>query len=190
MAKPVVIFGAATLSELVLEILTAQGLKVLGTTADSTPGIVSEEINFLGLYNELKLDLRKVNFCVCIGDNWGRMQVMNRILSMGGQLINAVHPQSHISISSSLGNGNIVFPYSYIGTRVSMGDGNIVFPFVSLTHHTNVDSYAFFAPNSSIGGHSNIGSFAKFGMNSTVLAHSQVPSDTHVMPGDVFGDGA
>jgi acetyltransferase-like isoleucine patch superfamily enzyme len=190
MAKPVIIFGAATLSELVFEILTSQGLKVLGTTADSIPEIDSEQINFLGLFNELKLDMRKINFCVCIGDNRGRMQVMERILSMGGQLINAVHPESHISISSSLGNGNIIFPYSYIGTRVSLGDGNIVFPFVSLTHHTNVDNYAFFAPNTSVGGHSKIGSFAKFGMNSTVLAHSQVPSDTHLMPGDVFGGGA
>jgi acetyltransferase-like isoleucine patch superfamily enzyme len=185
--KPVVIFGAATLSELVFEILTEQNRKVLGTTADLIPTGVSEQSNFLGVFSELKLDLQKVDFCVCIGDNRGRMQVMNRILSMGGELTNAIHPQSYISNSSNIGNGNIFFPFSYVGSKVSMGNGNVVFPFTSLTHHTNVDNHVFFAPNSSIGGHSDIGSFAKFGMNSTVPANSQVPSDTHVLPGHVFG---
>ncbi len=187
MDKPVVIFGAATLSELVFEILTAQNRKVLGTTADLIPTVVSKQCDFLGLFSEIQLDLEKVDFCVCIGDNRGRMQVMNRILSMGGKLTNAIHPQSFISNSSIIGNGNIFFPFSYVGSKVLMGNGNVVFPFVSLTHHANVENCVFFAPNSSIGGHSDIGSFAKFGMNSTVPANSQVPSDTHVMPGRVFG---
>jgi UDP-3-O-[3-hydroxymyristoyl] glucosamine N-acyltransferase len=185
--KPVVIFGAATLSELVFEILTAQNRKILGTTADLIPAVFSEQSKFLGLFSELKLDFEKVDFCVCIGDNRGRMQVMNRILSMGGRITNAIHPQSFISNSSNIGYGNIFFPFAYVGSRVSMGNGNVVFPFASVTHHTNIENYVFFAPNSSIGGHSDIGSFAKFGMNATVPANSQVPSDTHVKPGYVFG---
>jgi acetyltransferase-like isoleucine patch superfamily enzyme len=188
MVKPVIVFGAATLSELALEILAAQNREVLGVTADKFPEEAYDGLNFLGLYGELKIDFKNCDFCVCVGDNLGRMEVTNRITTMGGQITNAIHPQSFISQSARIGVGNIIFPSTYIGTQVSIGNGNVIFPFASLTHHSNIGNFTFFAPNSSVGGHSKIENFAKLGMNSTVVAHSFVDSNTHIAPGEVFGE--
>ena len=142
---------------------------------------------FLGTFESLRVEIEANEYVICIGENQGRKMVSQRILQKGGSLTNAIHPKSYISPGSSIGVGNIVFPFAYIGTGISLGNGNIVFPFTSITHHSKVGDFTFMAPNVSIGGHSEIGDLAKFGMGANIVAHSNVPSNYHLLPGQLFG---
>ncbi len=178
------ILGAGTLGEIVLETALRAGISVSGFYDDVTDATMCDGVPVLGHLDDFRSNPAALasGAFVAIGDNEKRRSCAQSLRALGVRFPNVIDPSATISLSATLGEGNLVMPGSYIGTKCIIGFGNLVFPGVSITHHNRVGDYCFFSPNASVGGFTHIGDCCKVGMNCVVLPYRELAPGTEGLP--------
>jgi sugar O-acyltransferase (sialic acid O-acetyltransferase NeuD family) len=179
------IYGASTLSEIVIDILQSIDVKIEGFFDD-----FSDEFSFNGIplvggmddLLELKRNSPEIKLFVAVGDNSNREKIFSTVANNAIIVSNIIHPGAHIESTAELGSGNLIMYGSYIGSKVVIGNGNLIFPGVCITHHNRIGDFNFFSPNVSVGGYTKIASRCKIGMNSVVEPYIEVNSNYYCEP--------
>jgi sugar O-acyltransferase (sialic acid O-acetyltransferase NeuD family) len=66
------------------------------------------------------------NAMVCIGDNEGRLDLIQKLLKVGYKVPVIIHPKASVSKHSNIGAGSVILAGAVINTSASIGKGCII----------------------------------------------------------------
>lgn len=177
MDNPVIIFGANYLGREVKEIFERNGNVVYGFL-DDNKGIHNTEVDnipVLGSTDDdgfLKLIGKKCEAFIAVDDNKFRRNLV-RMLQEDRKMqpVNAIHPDTTLSASATLGHGNL------IDAGVRTGAGSII------GNHCLIHSQVV------VGGESRIGNFVQIGASSTINSGAVIEDEVFIGSGVIVVSG-
>ncbi|MCK8520562.1 acetyltransferase [Aquimarina sp. D1M17] len=91
---------------------------------------------------------------IAIGDNWTRLQMMNKIHSLTPdfEFVTVIHPSAIISPSVQIGKGTIIMASVTINADAKVGSHCILNTGASFGHDSVIEDFASLAPGVTIGG--------------------------------------
>src|SRR5437588_8173180 len=105
------IVGAGGHGAVVLDIVRAAGFHRPVGFIDADPALVGkmiDDVPVLGPFNLIQKLKPTIRYAiVAIGDNRARRSYAGKLAAAGFELVNAIHPRAHVSVSAALGR-NIV----------------------------------------------------------------------------------
>ena len=118
----VVLIGAGGHGRVVLDILRAAEVYRPVGFLDADPQLTGQKVDGLPVLGQLnmlpKLKAQKVKGAIIsIGDNHPRRQYFRKISDQGFDMVNAIHPSSHISATARLGRNVVVAAGAVISTE-------------------------------------------------------------------------
>lgn len=69
---------------------------------------------------------KEVEFIVAFGNNFFRLEWIEKLENHGAKLATLIHPSSYISPTSTINNGTVILPHAIINTDVTIGKGCII----------------------------------------------------------------
>jgi len=189
LARPLrtVLVGAGGHARVVLSILRADPqLTVVGVVAPSL-GLV-RGLPLLGDDDDLaSLPGQGIEAVfVAIGDNGRRMDLFGRCLSLGFEMLNALHPAAVIDLSVHLGRGVAVMPGAVINCDTVIGDAAIVNTRASVDHDCVIGPGSHVGPGANLSGYVVVGAGVLVGIGATVGLGEPIT----IGDGAVIGAGA
>jgi sugar O-acyltransferase (sialic acid O-acetyltransferase NeuD family) len=178
------IFGAGGHGKVVLDIFNAAGIPVDGFI-DSNPR--KPDLFGIPIYPESELDKSaEFRIIVAIGANHSRKKIVNRLRDKyrGAHFINAIHPTSHISKFSNIGEGCVIASGSIVGPGSTLGNHVVVNTGGQVDHDCNLGDFSTVAPGVVLGGTVSVGEGAYVSIGA-VVRHGLTVGD-----GAVVGAGA
>lgn len=172
--KNVVIWGAGGFGQEVLPFLQTVGhYKVVGFI-DTNPSLKGKFINgipVLGDDSILESLVKEDVLCVfiAVGNSSIREPLFKKILDMGLELINIIHPSSVIVPNVSLGRGVVIYPNATINTNVRIGDSVLINSNVSIGHDVEIGDFVNVNPGVNVAGRVKIKKHAFLGIGCSVL---------------------
>lgn len=94
---------------------------------------------------------------VAIGNNRLRVELHNRMLVAGFELVTVVHPKAIVSPRACIGAGSAVMAGAMIGTEARLGVGVIVNSGAVVDHHCRVEDFGHLGVNAAMAGGSVLG---------------------------------
>ena len=68
----------------------------------------------------------KTSFIPAFGNNASRMEWINRIEEIGGQLVTLIHPTAYVSPTATINLGTVILPHAIVNTDVVINRGCII----------------------------------------------------------------
>jgi len=132
------------------------GLPILGTEED-LPKIMSENEIFGGI--------------IAIGDNWSRKVIADKIKSIypNFNYINAIHPNTTIGKSVTLGKGTVLMPGVIINSSSVVGEHCILNTNSCLEHDSSMGNFSSISPKVCTGGNIHIGNLSAICLGATII---------------------
>jgi len=162
---PVVIVGAGRQGRNALDILRLQH-DVAGFVDDTmAPGTVVDGAPVLGPLAWIDDPARAAEhaWIVAIRDNFHRKSMTERVLSSGGALASAVHPDASIAASARIGPGSYVNALCRIHPGARLGRGVLIESLTMIGCDTVVGPYARTGPGCALPGGSALGELSFMG---------------------------
>ena len=122
----------------------------------------------IGTMKDIKNCVDDSLFFVAIGNNDLRKNYIEEILSLGGSLVNLIHPNSTVSRSAVLADGIVVMAGAVIQANASIDRGVIVNTCSSVDHDCTIGKYSHIAVGSHLGGTVKVGESSFIGAGSSV----------------------
>ena len=135
------------------------------------------KLPMLGVYTEYKPKPDDVFTCA-IGTPSKRKDMIDTVLSNGGQFINVIHKTAIIQGSAKLGTGLVLCPFTYINDNAVVGDYVMINTMSGLGHDVQIGDYSCLMGHVELCGFVKVGTEVYFGGGARVL------------PGGKVGDGA
>ncbi len=154
------LYGASGHAKVIIDILTAQGIDVLGLFDDN------EAIQELLGYPVLRTDKVTSPLIISIGDNKTRRKIAECLAVEFGT---AVHPSAIVSLHSSIGEGTVVMQNAVIQSSSQIGKHCIINTSASVDHDCIVEDYVHISPNSALCGNVKVGEGTWIGAGTTII---------------------
>jgi len=169
-----ILIGAGGHGRVVLDILRAAGIHKPVGFLDADPQLAGKSIGgipVLGGVNLLpKLKAQKIKaVIVSIGDNHSRHSYAKKVLDQGFDLLNAIHPASHVSPTARIGRNVVVAPGAVVGTDASLADSVIVNTSAVVDHECEIGFAAHICPAAALAGRVQVGSKAFIGIGCNII---------------------
>lgn len=174
--EDIVIFGSSGHSKVVIDILKEQKkYNILGIYVDTE----DDQSKWISGYKVLgKIDGNFIcsKGIVAIGDNFGRMKVVQRILEFNEdfKFVNAIHPSSVISNNVHLGSGIVVVAGVIINSSVVIGNHSVINTSSSIDHDVVIGEFSSLAPGTTIGGKTKIGNLTTIALGANVIQNISI----------------
>lgn len=154
------LYGASGHAKVIIDILQAQGVKVLGLYDDN------ENIKELLGYPVLKTEEISSPLIISIGDNKIRRKIAEQLDCEFGT---AIHPSAVVSAYSKVGVGTVVMQNTVIQSSTKIGKHCIINTSASVDHDCQLDDYVHVSPNVALCGNVKVGEGSWIGAGSTVI---------------------
>jgi sugar O-acyltransferase (sialic acid O-acetyltransferase NeuD family) len=105
---------------------------------------------------------------VCIGDNEGRLDLIQKILKVGYKLPVIIHPKASVSKYSIIGVGSVILAGAVINTNASIGTGCIININSCVDHDTIIDDGVHVCSGAVVRSMCSIGRLSYIGARSCV----------------------
>jgi UDP-perosamine 4-acetyltransferase len=170
----VILIGAGGHGRVVLDILRAGGVHNPIGFLDADPELAGQSINgvpVLGQINLLpKLKTQKIRGAIIsIGDNHARRSYAQKLAAQGFELLNAVHPASHVSGTAKLGRNVVVAAGAVICTDARLGDSVIVNTAAVIDHECEIGQAAHICPAAALAGRVRVGEECFIGLGCRII---------------------
>jgi len=170
----VILIGAGGHGRVVLDILRAGGVHNPIGFLDADPQLAGQAINgvaVLGQINLLpKLKSQKIKGAIiCIGDNPARRSYARKLVGQGFELLNAIHPASHVSSMAKLGRNVVVAAGAVICTDARIGDSAIINTSAVVDHECEIGQAAHICPAAALAGRVRIGEECFIGLGCRII---------------------
>ena len=176
MRKKVLIVGAGAQARIVIDILQyhEKEIEIFGILDISDEGkITSKEIMGIKLLGGLemlpKLRQKVSGVVIAYGDNKKRKEVKDKVLSLGYELVSAIHPSAIISKNCKVGKGVMMSAGVIINPGASVGDNCIINTAVTIDHDCIVEDEANISPGANLAGKVRVGKGVFMGIGATVI---------------------
>jgi UDP-perosamine 4-acetyltransferase len=187
----VILIGAGGHGRVVLDILRAGEIHRPVGFLDADPTLTGQKVGglpVLGTLNYLpKLKAQKIKgIIISIGDNHPRKQYFKKISDLGFDLVNAIHPKSHISPTAKLGRNVVVAAGAVISTDAKIGDSVIVNTSAVVDHECRIGNTVHICPSATLAGRVTVGDETFIGMGSNILQCLKIGSKAVIGAGAVI----
>jgi sugar O-acyltransferase (sialic acid O-acetyltransferase NeuD family) len=162
MSESVYLIGAGGHGAVIKEIIELNDLKI-SFFIDQNSNI-QDCLGVKVIQDENKL-IENQACIVSIGDNATRKRIVSQHVR---GYINAVHPNSVISPSVTIGIGNVFMAGACINARTTIGDHCIINTNCSVDHDCKIEDFAHISPGASLGGNVHVGEGAHIGIGASV----------------------
>jgi len=188
--KPLVIYGAGGLGQLVLDILIQTRRHQPVAFLDSDParhGTTFEGLPVLGGMDALPaLRARGVDRAVvAIGVSRERVAVAEELARRGMKLASAIHPLATIAPSARLGRHLIVGARALVCVHAEIDDHAVILSGAIVEHDNRIGTGAFLQPAVRLAGGVRVGALAWLGIGACVIPYRSVGTGATVEPGAV-----
>lgn len=129
--------------------------------------ILGYEVNTYTEINEVA-SFHSKRSVIAIGANSPVLKIRKDVLDVGGSFISIIHPSSHISPTSKIGDGVIVAPFSFVGPFARVGHNSILNVRSTIGHDVVVGIGVIISPHVDINGTAKIGDHCFIGAGVTV----------------------
>ena len=191
MEKPVIIFGAKGIAQAALEIFESNNIVVYGFL-DEDEKLHHTEISGVSVLGDpedhgyLKLIGQKCEAFVATDDNSVRKEFVNLLKDERKVMpTNAVHQQSTIARSSSIGHGNFINAGVTIGSNSKIGQHTIINTGVIIEHDVQIDDFVQLGAGSIINSGVHIGKNSFVGSGVVIVSGVTVGSGVRIGAGSV-----
>ena len=191
MEQPVIVFGAAGLGKLALEIFQSNGVVVYGVLDDneSLHNSVIDEVPVLGATSDqgyLKLIGKKCQAFVAESDKKVRKDLVSMLNGQRKVMpVNAIHGTAYLSGSSSMGHGNLISAGVVINAHASLGNHAIIHSHATIDYSASIGDYVELGTNSAVGPEVTIGSGVFIGAGVTLIPGITIGENARVGAGSV-----
>jgi UDP-perosamine 4-acetyltransferase len=183
-----VVVGAGGHALVCIEVLRRMGHDIAGcVSSDGRPGadLTALGVDMIGTDRDLEALLTPDRWAfVAIGDSSARRSLVDRVTSLGAELVSAISPDALVSPTARIAAGSLVMPGAVVNAAAQLGVGSIVNTGAIVDHECSIGAFAHVAPGVSLAGGVTIGDGALVGIGSTVLPGRSIG------PGAVVGAGA
>lgn len=170
-----VIIGAGGQGRVVLDILRAAGqYRPVGFIDDNMtdpPGQDIAGLHVLGGIDQLS-SLRSRNISraiIAIGDNQTRLLWAQILLEQEFELINAIHPRSHLSTGVTIGKNIVISAGAILGTQTTLADSTIINTGAIVDHECQIGPGVHIAPGAALAGRVRVEEGAFIGLGARVI---------------------
>jgi UDP-perosamine 4-acetyltransferase len=186
----VVLIGAGGHGRVVLDILRAGGVYKPVGFLDADPQLTGQTVGdlpVLGQVNLLpKLKAQKVTaVIISIGDNSPRRRYFRKVLDQGFELVNAIHPGSHVSPTARIGRNVVVAAGAVVSTDARIGDGVIVNTSAVIDHECEIGQAVHICPSATLAGRVRVGDETFIGLGCNIIQCLKIGSHAVVGAGAV-----
>ena len=101
------------------------------------------------------------SFIPAFGNNAFRMEWINRIEEIGGQLATLIHPTAYVSLTATISQGTVILPHAIVNTDVVVGKGCIVNLGAIVDHGCILEEGVHVAPGAIVKGENLIEKYSK-----------------------------
>lgn len=181
--------GAIQIVDILLEDDLARSVRVYDD-ADEAQDAEILGVPVVGPLDRILFDFRDGmidSAVVAVGSIAPRKKIFTDIGLAGIPLPNIISKRAVISLSSSMGHGNVVLPLVYIGPRVTVGNNNYFTTSSVINHDSVIGSHCYFSTSVSVAGRVSIGDEVRLDTASSVTADAVLPGCSLVGPGQSFG---
>lgn len=177
--KNVVILGAGGHANVIADIISAMGEKVVAFLDDDQQnnersGSISDYVKF-----------KNAEFIIGIGNADIRESLAN---NLNVKWFTAIHPSAIISPSAVLGKGTVVMPNAVINARAVIGNHCIINTGAIVEHDNIISDYVHISVGAKLGGTVTIGKKTWIGIGSTVKNNVNIFSDCMIGAGATVVD--
>lgn len=140
-------------------------------------GKISDAENFLQIYTDM---------AIAIGDNFLRIELVERFMSKGFCLPTIIHPTAFLSKSVIIGNGSVIFAQAAINAGSQLGVGCIVNTAATIDHDCILGEGVHISPGANLAGNVRVGNLSWLGMGSSVIQQIRIGNRVVVGAGTVI----
>jgi sugar O-acyltransferase (sialic acid O-acetyltransferase NeuD family) len=168
------IIGAGGHGKVVLDILLAgRKYRPVGFL-DADPALAGTTVAGLGVLGSInllsKLRDKKIRAAIiAIGDSRSRLSCAQAVLDHGFELINAIHPDSYIAPTATLGKNIVVAAGAVISTEARIGDSCIINTNAVVEHECDLAEGVHVCPGALLAGRVKVESSAFIGLGAKVI---------------------
>lgn len=189
----VVIIGASGHARVCLEILEAQGRKVMGFYDDDVSLVGTRLHGYKILGNVLDLIPTLADgdkkFIVAIGNNDDRKNIIGLIKDKCHRdPINAIHPSAIISERTVIGVGNFIAAGVIINTGTILGDYVIINTGATIDHDNKIEDFAQISPGCNMAGNVTVEKGVFIGTGAIIIPGKKIGSHAIIGAGAVVID--
>lgn len=187
MGKEIIVVGAADIFDLARAAHGSQGGQVIGYCG-LTRIMRSRYADFPYLGENL-IDARRAHpgavFVLALSNNRRRRELTAEVLSAGGEVASAIHPQSTIAESAHIGKGVIVQPHVIVAPAARVEEGTYLNYRAMVGHDVRIGAFAFIAPGAVLLGEADVGAEVFVGANAVVLPRIRIGDRARISAGAV-----
>lgn len=137
-------------------------------------------------YTEVKkLFQHNRDFVLALGGTNKRFHLSEKIISLGGNLLQIISTRANVSQKSSIGKGVNIMPFSGIFGNAIIEDGVLVNAYCSIHHDVIIGKFSELSPGCRILGGSKIGKYCTIGTNAVILPNIQIGDQIIIGAGSV-----
>lgn len=187
--QEVVIWGAGGHAKVMVDILREgrRDLHIRGVVDDSaTQGILG--LPLLGNSNKLgELKINGVNYGVlgvgAVTNNSLRVELFQKMVDLGFEMPNVIHPRAIVEPSVKMGSGNQLFAGATVSSDVRLGDNTIINSGVVVSHDCTIGSHTHLTPGAILAGGVTVGENTVVGMGVTIYLGVTIGRDVVISNG-------
>lgn len=194
-----IIIGAADHTKHCIDVIELQGkYKIVGITDYTLPeGAFFEGYPVYGKEENIPslIDTLSINYIlVCIGDNYKRMKVIEKVKkwNLNIQFATIVHPSVIIGKNVQIGDGTVMVGGVIINNDSIIGENCFLGTRSCLGHASTMGNFSSLAPGVTCGGNVSIGECTSIGLGANILHYKAIGSNTMIGAGSLvtkdFGD--
>lgn len=156
------LFGASGHAKVIMDIIHAQG-NAVGCLYDDAPH--SQEIHGIPVYNTENI-LISGPMIISIGSNNIRKIISERY---DVEYATAIHPESIVSPSATIGNGSVVMQNAIIQADAKIGQHCIVNSGASIDHECKIEDFVHISPHATLCGNVHVGEGSWIGAGAIII---------------------
>lgn len=175
--KKVYLYGASGHAKVICDILSAQGIKIVGLIDDN---LALNEVLGYRVYHEVQ---ECYSLIISIGNNATRKEISEKLIH--NNFITALDPTAVISSNSSIGEGSVIMQGAIVQSCAVVGKHCIINTAASVDHDCVIENYVHISPNACLCGGVTVGEGTQVGAGAVVITGIKIGKWSHVAAGAV-----
>ena len=183
---PLILIGGGGHCKSVIDIIETEGkYKIIGIL--DLPSKIGEKVlgyDIIGTEDNLENFISLTNnFLVTVGhvkDYKTRERLVEKIDSVGGNLVTIISPLSHVSRDARIGRGSVIHHFAHINAGAKIGDNCIINSFANIEHDANIGNLTHISTSVMVNGDCMIGSCVFIGSNATLRIGAKITDNVTI----------
>lgn len=182
----VIVIGSSGHAKVIIDAINKERhYEIIGLLDDfRMKGETTMNVPVIGKVSDIK-NFLQYSFIIGVGSNHGRFSIYNKLIELGLNYINVIHPSAIIGSDVSLGVGNFFAAGTIVNSGTIIGNHCIINTGATVDHDNTLEDFVSIAPNASLAGNVTVERGSLIGMGSCVIEKRKIARQTIIGAGSV-----